>query len=442
MIDAGLTLLRQALLLVRSGVPAGDLLERVESHTAAVWPGCRLSVHDGEPPWLQIHGPEGTLVVRPGEDLPANGPFDGPQRATAGAFAEILAEADARAALFRQVLRSNAWLARLDDLSRTINRETEISAIVQAGATGLGDLFGVDAVALYLVDDTTPTLIAWQGGPDRFPEQVQLVGADGRGLLGADQAPSLRLGASLDAAGRHQRTVLLHGQGGMEGLLVVGRSEGDGRFQDEAIPLIHAVAGHLATAVRNAQLLAEMRRLAAYDDLTGLAGRKHFMTELEREFDRARREARPLSLLMVDADHFKAINDQHGHPGGDAVLLMLADEFRRNTRTLDVVGRLGGEEFGVLLPGADAQIAGLVGERLRSAIDRARVPHGDVEIRVTVSVGAATWDRVCTPAGLLEAADQALYRAKNGGRNRLVSSVSLGTVDALGVAADVDKTQT
>ena len=430
LIDPGLDLLREALLLVRSGVPAGELLGRLHPHTAAVWPGCRLDIAEGDPPSLEIHGAGGLLRVRPGEPLPPSPGFDATQRGAAAALAEALAEAEARAGLFRQVLRSNAWLARLDDLSRAINRQTDIDSVVAATAEGLAGLFSVDAVGLYLVRGEAPTLVASRGGPDAFPPAVRLLGAGGRVLLGKADAAPMPLGLSEDAQGRSQLVSLLEGQGGLEGLLVARLPASAGPWEDDAIPLVRAAAGHLATAVRNAQLVEEMRRLAAYDDLTALAGRRHFMAELDREFDRARREVRPLSVLMVDADHFKDINDTHGHAGGDAVLLALADELRRNTRTLDLAGRLGGEEFGVLLPGADHSIAMLVAERLRRAVDRLKVPWREGSIQVTVSVGAATWDRQSTTSGLLDQADQALYRAKNGGRNRVVSQLSMGVVDA------------
>ncbi len=428
MSEAGLELLRRALVLVRSGVTAGDLLDQLREDTAAVWPGCQLRLAPGDPPGLEIDGPEGVLRLQPGEPAPDAPGFHPIQRGAASALAEALAEADARAGLFRQVLRSNAWLARLDDLSRTISRQIDVDAIVEATAEGLADLFAVEALALYLAHDGLPRLVASRGGPGGFAEEVCLLGGSGRPLLGAPAASPLPLGASMDAAGRHRLVSLLHGQDGVEGVLVACRPAALGPWDYDAVPLVHATTGHLATAVRNAQLMEEMRRLAAYDDLTGLAGRRHFMTELEREFDRARREGRALSILMVDADHFKAINDEFGHAGGDAVLLALADQLRRNTRTLDVAGRLGGEEFGVLLPGADAAIAELVAERLRGAVDRMAVPWKAASIRVTVSVGSATWDRVCGPDVLLERADAALYEAKRGGRNRVVSQLTLKTL--------------
>jgi diguanylate cyclase (GGDEF)-like protein len=431
MSTASLELLQRALLLVRSGVPAGELLQRLDPYVAAVWPECLLAVHPGTPPVLEVRCPTETLTIHPGEAAPHSSAFDAVQVQAAAALAEVLAEADARSELFRKVVRSNAWLARLDDLSRVISQQTDVESIVSVTAEGLNGLCGVVALGLYLVDADRPTLMASHGDAAHFPSTVQVLGATGRTLLGRPEDETLELGTSVGPNGSHRLVALLHGQDGLEGLLVSVRPATLSEWPEDAIPLVHAAAGHLASAVRNAQLVEEMRRLAAYDDLTGLAGRRHFMTELDREFDRARRESRPLSVLMVDADHFKGINDGFGHAGGDAVLLVLADELRKNTRTLDVVGRLGGEEFGVLLPGADFEIVQLVAERLRSAVSRVKIPWRDEFITVTVSVGAATWDRVCAPDVLLEVADNALYRAKHGGRNRVVSQITMDAIDAL-----------
>ena len=427
MSEASLVMLQRALVLVRSGLPAGELLGRLGEYTGTVWPGARLTLLAGDPPGLEIENAGHVLALRPGDDVSDAPGFDSTQGRAAAALVEVLAEADARAGLFRHVLRSNAWLARLDDLSRSINRQTNVDSIVAATAGGLGDLFGVNALGLYLVQEDEPTLVASHGSSEGFPSPVHLVGADGRLLLGSPDAQAMPLGTSVDGGGRLRMVTLVQGQGGLEGLLVACRPEADGPWDEDAVPLVHAATGHLATAVRNAQLVEEMRRLAAYDDLTGLAGRRHFMAELEREFDRARRESRPLSVLMLDLDHFKAVNDTFGHAAGDAVLVAMADVLRHNTRTLDVVGRLGGEEFGVLLPGADVEIAGLVAERLRAATERLRVPHRESVVRLTASVGSATWDRVGPPGTLLEVADQALYRAKRGGRNRVVRQTGLDT---------------
>jgi diguanylate cyclase (GGDEF)-like protein len=165
----------------------------------------------------------------------------------------------------------------------------------------------------------------------------------------------------------------------------------------------------------------EIMRLAATDPLTGVANRRHFMERAGIEVERARRSGHALSLLMVDADHFKKVNDTYGHDVGDAVLKALAETLVTNVRPMDVVARLGGEEFAVLLPEASAAMAADSAERLRLAVGALRVPHGDVGVAFTVSIGAAA----VAPGAhgvedALKAADSALYEAKQGGRNRVV----------------------
>jgi diguanylate cyclase (GGDEF)-like protein/PAS domain S-box-containing protein len=163
----------------------------------------------------------------------------------------------------------------------------------------------------------------------------------------------------------------------------------------------------------------QFEQLALTGSLTGLASRRHFLAAAERELGRSRRERCELSLLVFDVDHFKSINDRHGHAAGDAVLVGLARAARGVLRDSDMAGRLGGEEFGVLLPRADDALARGIAERLRQAIAAVRAPlPGGGELHFTVSVGVATLEPGDADlAALLARADAAMYRAKRAGRN-------------------------
>jgi diguanylate cyclase (GGDEF)-like protein len=162
----------------------------------------------------------------------------------------------------------------------------------------------------------------------------------------------------------------------------------------------------------------ELGRQARTDALTGLVNRRIFDPMLERMLGDARRNGRPLSVLMIDADHFKRINDIHGHPVGDQVLRSLADMLRARLRAGDVVARFGGEEFAVLLPDANAANARLVAQSLVQGIAGHSDPVWGV---VTVSIGVASCDGgPITAEEMLRQADEALYRAKAEGRNRVV----------------------
>lgn len=164
----------------------------------------------------------------------------------------------------------------------------------------------------------------------------------------------------------------------------------------------------------------ELRRLATTDILTGLPNRRHFLERLEQELARFHRFGKPTALLMIDIDHFKQVNDNYGHAMGDAVLRHFADLTLGSLRKLDLAGRLGGEEFAVLLPGADADGAHLFAERLRQKMESHPCLSATHDVAITVSIGLTLFIDTDVGADLpLARADAALYRAKQNGRNRV-----------------------
>ena len=174
---------------------------------------------------------------------------------------------------------------------------------------------------------------------------------------------------------------------------------------------------------RRKALEVELTRLATTDPLTGVANRRRFIEELEMELARIRRFGRPAALLMVDIDHFKSVNDTHGHAVGDAVLQHLAELSRHRLRAIDLFGRLGGEEFGILLPGTDAAGAWKCAESLRRHVAETPLQSSRGAIPFTVSIGLTVFESGDdAPDGILARADAALYRAKLGGRNRVEAS--------------------
>jgi diguanylate cyclase (GGDEF)-like protein len=154
------------------------------------------------------------------------------------------------------------------------------------------------------------------------------------------------------------------------------------------------------------------------DGLTRAFNRKYFDERLDQEFAYALRHASALSLLMIDIDHFKVVNDEHGHPAGDAVLVQFAAHMQKIIRAEDVFARYGGEEFVILSRGIELEAARAFGERIRASVERAAFEHEGKKLVVTVSIGAAAIPNpeIVQPATLIEAADRALYSAK-GPRN-------------------------
>jgi two-component system, cell cycle response regulator len=178
------------------------------------------------------------------------------------------------------------------------------------------------------------------------------------------------------------------------------------------------IATELGLLVQSLFLMEETLRMAHTDALTGVASRRAAAERLELEIARAARSERPMSVTLCDLDHFKRINDEHGHGAGDEILRRVAATLQTWVRNVDLVGRWGGEEFLIVLPDASEAGARVVAERLRAAVAALELPEGG-PARVTLSAGAATWQPNESPEQLLERADAALYRAKDRGRNRV-----------------------
>lgn len=166
---------------------------------------------------------------------------------------------------------------------------------------------------------------------------------------------------------------------------------------------------------------SRLRRLAMTDDLTLAYNQRYLTPRFHEEMERARRTGQPVSLLMMDLDHFKRVNDDYGHAVGDAVLRIFADRARALVRKIDIFVRRGGEEFNLIMPATTQEQARTTAERIRTAMAETAVDVGDgIVLTQTVSIGVATWNGEETPQGLQQRADAAMYRAKELGRNLVV----------------------
>ncbi len=162
-----------------------------------------------------------------------------------------------------------------------------------------------------------------------------------------------------------------------------------------------------------------LERAALTDALTGMQNRRYFDDALKEYLDEFRRVDRPVGLMVVDLDHFKQINDTHGHDVGDEVLRAVGNCLKDMTRYHDVVARLGGEEFAVVAPNMDIEMMTRFAERIRKAIGGMAIVSGNVRLKVTASLGIAVWDRKEAAESLFRRADQQLYLAKKTGRDRV-----------------------
>ena len=224
--------------------------------------------------------------------------------------------------------------------------------------------------------------------------------------------PSL---ANLMPDGTNVVVVPLTAEGGSVGVVVLEQGSTLGsRIERRVVSMVERFCSHAALALRNASLVDQLRDMAATDGLTGVANRRTFEAALEVELDRAARSGNALSLVLVDIDHFKHLNDTHGHQAGDEVLKRVAEALKKQSRGFDTPARYGGEEFAVIMPGCDLQDAERSAERFRSAIAAV-----EGVARVTASAGVATFPSHATDAtSLVQMADAALYESKDNGRNK------------------------
>ena len=183
--------------------------------------------------------------------------------------------------------------------------------------------------------------------------------------------------------------------------------------------VVALIANQAAAAIDLIELLEANKLLAMHDGLTNLLNRRAFDQALERAVSQAARAGQPLSLLMLDLDHFKKLNDTYGHAVGDIALQAAAAEIRLQVRGGDEAARYGGEEFAVILPDTDGPAAFRMAERLRKALSNRVIKISDQQIRITASCGVSATDLgYATPESLIHSADEALYASKETGRDR------------------------
>lgn len=198
-------------------------------------------------------------------------------------------------------------------------------------------------------------------------------------------------------------------------------SEETNAFNPYQIELLKVLGNQASISIANAKFHEEIEKLAITDGLTGLFNHRHFQERLKQEFHRIGRFPEPISLLIIDIDHFKEINDTYGHPVGDAALKDVSDIIKKTIRNIDVPARYGGEEFAVILIGTHARGALKMAERLRKAVMKKVFSAEKKDFQITVSVGLSTSrDNIRNKEELIEVADKALYHAKKTGRNRSV----------------------
>ncbi|HHN74441.1 MAG TPA: diguanylate cyclase [Acidobacteria bacterium] len=289
----------------------------------------------------------------------------------------------------------------------------EATRILDTGHQALTD---VDKYRLVVIETTMPTML---GRSLPLLESPTTIGRDADNIIAVEEDSVSRRHALLICLGQQW---FIEDQGSTNGTLLNGEKV-HGRVPLESgakVRVGETVFKFIRGEDEETRYFERSYRMSVTDGLTGAYNKRFLEQVLQREVARAKRHRRPLSVLMLDIDHFKRINDEHGHPAGDAVLRSMAEVIAGRLRIHDFLARYGGEEFTVVLPETDAKGARIVAESLRERVEEYPFRYQGETIPVTISIGYAALDQEdAGAANLLRRADDCLYRAKNAGRNRV-----------------------
>ena len=338
------------------------------------------------------------------------------------------------ARLYSQEQRKAAQLEAINAIARQTTAALEIRELLEKSCDVILQAFPVDHVAILLREEGGLVLRAHRGKLTlRFPEGGELPAGAGLSARALESGRPVVENDALSVAGyvrgfeetRSEMCLPLISLGETVGVLALDSSRLNAFQPGDEQPL-ESVADICAAAIQNARYFDRVRQLAYIDGLTGIFNRRYFEMRVVEEIERARRYQGGLSVIMIDIDHFKRLNDEFGHLLGDEVLRQVSTIFSQNLRKVDVACRYGGEEFVILAPQTSAGHARAAAEKLRRVVEGWHFPG--VPRPVTISAGISNLpDHGQNRDELVKAADQALYAAKQGGRNRVVIAEAIAS---------------
>jgi diguanylate cyclase (GGDEF)-like protein len=325
----------------------------------------------------------------------------------------------------------------LNVLRSTINAistSVEIEEIVESAGNNLPHLFDFSSFGVFWKEDLLLFLYQEESCPPSFSQEVLKNMMNVFSILADESIDASRVTLKLDkrrlgakprmvspkATLKSHLTLPLAVEGEILGCLSIN-SDQPNAFDAQDLQFLSVIGYQMAASLKHFQRFSSIKNMATYDTLTGLYNRRYFEEKLEVEAQKSFYSGIPLSLVMVDIDHFKKVNDTFGHTEGDQILCKISTLLKNSVRRKDTVARYGGEEFILILPEAALGQSFVIAERIRQLVENTLFEVGRAQVRLTLSMGISNFPshRVKSKEELIKMADQALYDAKRAGRNKV-----------------------
>jgi diguanylate cyclase (GGDEF)-like protein len=325
----------------------------------------------------------------------------------------------------------------LNVLRSTINAistSIEIKEIVDSAGTNLPNLFDFSSFGVFWKEDLLFFLYQEESCPPSFTQEVVKNMVHVFSILGEESIHAEQINLQVEkrklrpkqmmmdskAMLRSHLTLPLTVEGEILGCISLN-SDQPNAFDAQDLQFLSVIGYQMAATLKHFQRFSSIKNIAIYDTLTGLFNRRYFDERLGSETQKSFYSGTPISLVMVDIDHFKKVNDTFGHTEGDQVLCKISSLLKNSIRKKDTVARYGGEEFILILPEAGLEAAFVISERIRRVVENTSFEIGQAQVHLTISMGISNFPnhRAKSKDELVKMADQALYDAKRGGRNKV-----------------------
>jgi diguanylate cyclase (GGDEF)-like protein len=325
----------------------------------------------------------------------------------------------------------------LNVLRSTINAistSIEIKEIVESAGNNLPNLFDFSSFGIFWKEDLLLFLYQEESCPPSFTQEVVKNMVNVFSILGEESIDTEQITLQVEKRKLRPRQMMMDPKANLKShltlpLTVEGEilgcisinSDQSNAFDAQDLQFLSVIGYQMAATLKHFQRFSSIKNIAIYDTLTGLHNRRYFEERLGIEAQKSFYSGTPLSLVMVDIDHFKKVNDTFGHTEGDQVLCKTSSLLKNSVRKKDTVARYGGEEFILILPEAGLEASFVIAERIRRLVENTLFELGRAQINITISMGISNFPshRAKSKEELVKMADQALYDAKRGGRNKV-----------------------